>query len=108
METPVIEIDRLFTSLQGKTLHKDLSFNVYAGEIMGVVGASGCGKSILLRTILGLNPYDSGSIKVFGRNPRDKRFAADLRKRWGVLFQNGALFSSLSVGENIRVPMREV
>ena len=106
MDTPVIDINKLCTSIQGKKLHEGLSLNVYRGEILGLVGASGSGKSILLLTILGLNRYDSGSIRIFGIDHRDQKSALSLRHRWGVLFQSGALFSS--VGDNIRVPMREI
>ena len=79
------------------------------GEILGFVGPSGAGKSVLLRTILGLNPKQGGTIEVFGI---DYEKASDRRRllverRWGVLFQQGALFSSLTVLENIQVPMRE-
>ena len=86
-----------------------LSLDVKRGEILGFVGASGTGKSVLLRTILGLNPKQGGSIEIFGidyeRAGDDARLAVE--RRWGVLFQHGALFSSLTVLENIQVPMRE-
>jgi phospholipid/cholesterol/gamma-HCH transport system ATP-binding protein len=86
-----------------------LSLDVYRGEILGVVGASGTGKSVLMRTIIGLAPLYSGKIDVFGQDylalpPREQQRVA---KRWGVLFQQGALFSSLTVKQNIQVPMRE-
>ncbi|MGJ4856069.1 ABC transporter ATP-binding protein [Labrys sp. La1] len=86
-----------------------LSLDVYRGEILGVVGASGTGKSVLMRTIIGLAPLYSGEIEVFGQDylglrPRDQQRIA---RRWGVLFQQGALFSSLTVKQNIQVPMRE-
>lgn len=86
-----------------------LSLDVRRGEILGFVGASGTGKSVLLRTILGLNPKQAGSIEIFGvdyeKADDDLRLAVE--RRWGVLFQHGALFSSLTVLENIEVPMRE-
>ncbi|MDZ5448354.1 MULTISPECIES: ABC transporter ATP-binding protein [Labrys] len=86
-----------------------LSLDVYRGEILGVVGASGTGKSVLMRTIIGLAPLHSGQIEVFGLDylnlrPREQQRIA---RRWGVLFQQGALFSSLTVKQNIQVPMRE-
>jgi phospholipid/cholesterol/gamma-HCH transport system ATP-binding protein len=86
-----------------------LSLDVYRGEILGVVGASGTGKSVLMRTIIGLAPLYSGKINVFGQDylalsPREQQRVA---RRWGVLFQQGALFSSLTVKQNIQVPMRE-
>jgi phospholipid/cholesterol/gamma-HCH transport system ATP-binding protein len=86
-----------------------LNLDVYRGEILGVVGASGTGKSVLMRTIIGLAPLYSGKIDVFGQDylalrPREQQKVA---RRWGVLFQQGALFSSLTVKQNIQVPMRE-
>ncbi|MGN6470699.1 MAG: ABC transporter ATP-binding protein [Rhizobiaceae bacterium] len=94
----------------GKTqVLKDLSLDVYRGEILGFVGASGAGKSVLLRTILGLNKKQAGTIKVFGvdldRASDAERMLVDMRL--GVLFQHGALFSALTVKENIQIPMRE-
>ncbi|MDN2581612.1 ABC transporter ATP-binding protein [Aquibium sp. ELW1220] len=86
-----------------------LSLDVYRGEILGFVGASGAGKSVLLRTVLGLNRKQSGTIKLFG-NDIDKLSDAqriDIDMRLGMLFQHGALFSGLSVLENVQVPMRE-
>jgi phospholipid/cholesterol/gamma-HCH transport system ATP-binding protein len=86
-----------------------LSLDIYRGEILGFVGASGAGKSVLLRTILGLNKKRSGTIKLFGIDV-DKASELDRLKldmRLGVLFQHGALFSALTVQENVQVPMRE-
>ncbi len=88
---------------------KDLDLNVYRGEILGFVGASGSGKSVLMRTVLGLNKRQGGTIKLFGKDyveaSETDKFILD--QRIGVMFQHGALFSSLSVLDNIRVPMRE-
>jgi len=86
-----------------------LDLDLYRGEILGVVGASGTGKSVLMRTIIGLVPLREGEIEVFGEDylalrPADRQKIA---RRWGVLFQQGALFSSLTVKQNIQVPMRE-
>ncbi|KTQ95186.1 iron ABC transporter ATP-binding protein [Aureimonas ureilytica] len=92
-----------------KTILDGLSLDVRRGEILGFVGASGTGKSVLLRTILGLNPKQGGKIEVFGVD-YDRASDAErltVEQRWGVLFQQGALFSSLTVLENIQVPMRE-
>src|SRR5262249_33627303 len=82
---------------------------VLPGEVMGVVGGSGSGKSVLLRTIIGLNRQAAGTIVVFGQDTAGLSEAAwrRLQARWGVLFQGGALFSSLTVGQNIQVPMKE-
>jgi phospholipid/cholesterol/gamma-HCH transport system ATP-binding protein len=86
-----------------------LSLDLYQGEILGIVGGSGSGKSVLLRTIVGLLPKHAGSIRVFGtsfdESGQQERNA--LERRWGVLFQQGALFSSLTVRENVEFPMRE-
>ncbi|WAJ30668.1 ABC transporter ATP-binding protein [Antarcticirhabdus aurantiaca] len=92
-----------------KAILENLSLDVRRGEILGFVGPSGAGKSVLLRTILGLNAKQAGTIEVFGidyeRASTDERLAVE--QRWGVLFQHGALFGSLTVLENVQVPMRE-
>lgn len=92
-----------------KQILENLNLDVRRGEILGFVGPSGAGKSVLLRTILGLSAKQSGTIEVFGtdyeRAGDTERLAVE--QRWGVLFQQGALFSSLTVLENIQVPMRE-
>ena len=91
-------------------IHDGLDLDVRAGEILGVVGGSGTGKSVLMRSIVGLQIPAAGEIEVYGKtldtivNEEDSR---DLRRRWGVMFQGGALFSTLSVAENIQVPLRE-
>ncbi|WP_034658958.1 ABC transporter ATP-binding protein [Chelativorans sp. J32] len=91
------------------TVLEHLSLDVYRGEILGFVGASGAGKSVLLRTILGLIPKQAGTICMYGQDLADlneaQRMLIDMRQ--GVLFQHGALFSALTVLENIQVPMRE-
>lgn len=88
---------------------ENLDIDLKAGEVLGVVGASGTGKSVLLRSIVGLLPRRSGTVRVYGLDydaaEHDVREAVD--RRWGVLFQNGALFSALTVKQNIQVPMRE-
>jgi phospholipid/cholesterol/gamma-HCH transport system ATP-binding protein len=105
----VIRVRGLENSFGDQIVHKDLDLDVRRGEIIGVVGGSGSGKSVLMRSIIGLQPPKAGSIMVFGENARalDGAAGKDLRRRWGVLFQEGALFSSLTVAENIQVPMRE-
>jgi phospholipid/cholesterol/gamma-HCH transport system ATP-binding protein len=86
-----------------------LSLEVYRGQILGLVGASGGGKSVLLRTIIGLLPKRSGTIEVLGAqlDALDYEGQQALERRWGVLFQQGALFSSLTVLQNVQFPMRE-
>jgi phospholipid/cholesterol/gamma-HCH transport system ATP-binding protein len=93
----------------GKTIiHDHIDLDVMRGEVLGVVGGSGAGKSVLLRSIIGLNRPQSGSIKVFGQETADieSENLKGLQLRWGVLFQGGALFSSQTVAQNIQVPMR--
>ncbi len=88
---------------------EDLDIDLRAGEVLGVVGASGTGKSVLLRSIVGLLPRRSGIVKVYGQDYDSAEHAVQeaVDRRWGVLFQNGALFSALTVKQNVQVPMRE-
>jgi phospholipid/cholesterol/gamma-HCH transport system ATP-binding protein len=104
---PVIEIKGLASRFGEHVIHEGLELTITEGEIVGVVGGSGSGKSVLLNTILGLKPIDEGTIKIFGVDlasaNRAERRTVD--RRWGVLFQRGALFSNLTVGENVEAPM---
>jgi phospholipid/cholesterol/gamma-HCH transport system ATP-binding protein len=105
----IIRVRGLTTGFGDKIIHDRLDLDVYRGEVLGVVGGSGAGKSVLLRTIIGLNPPRAGTIDVFGKRTgyaEGSRMRA-LEMRWGVLFQEGALFSSQTVAENIQVPLRE-
>jgi phospholipid/cholesterol/gamma-HCH transport system ATP-binding protein len=105
----VIEVRGLVNQFGTNRIHDGLDLDVHKGEVLGVVGGSGTGKSVLLRTIIGLNPAREGEITVLGHNSRELkgREASRLFSRWGVLFQDGALFSSLTVEQNIAVSMRE-
>jgi len=106
---PAIRVTGLVNQFGRQVVHQDLDFTVERGEVMGVVGGSGTGKSVLMRTIVGLNRPKAGRIEVLGQAvdalSRSERIA--LQRRWGVLFQDGALFSSLTVGENVAMPLRE-
>jgi phospholipid/cholesterol/gamma-HCH transport system ATP-binding protein len=109
MHEPVIKVRDLVVGFGGPPVLKGLSLDVRKGEILGLVGGSGSGKSVLLRTIIGLIPKLSGSIEVLGVNlseagDEDRRA---IERRWGVLFQHGALFSSLTVRQNVQFLMRE-
>ncbi|MEO5867452.1 MAG: ABC transporter ATP-binding protein [Sphingomonas sp.] len=105
----VISVKGLKNSFGDQIIHEDLDLDVRRGEIIGVVGGSGTGKSVLMRSIIGLQTPDTGEVEVFGESMigRDEIESQDVRKRWGVLFQGGALFSTLTVAENTQVPLRE-
>jgi phospholipid/cholesterol/gamma-HCH transport system ATP-binding protein len=105
----VIEVKGLRNSFGDQVVHEGLDLDVRRGEILGVVGGSGTGKSVLMRSIIGLQMPDAGEIRVFGEPMigRDEEEAKHVRRRWGVLFQGGALFSGLTVAENIQVPIKE-
>ncbi|WP_082125059.1 ABC transporter ATP-binding protein [Aurantiacibacter luteus] len=92
-----------------QTIHEDLDLDVNRGEILGVVGGSGTGKSVLMRSIIGLQIPDDGTIEVFGNDitAAEPDEVIGVRNRWGVLFQGGALFSTLTVGENVQVPLKQ-
>lgn len=109
MAEPVISVRGLCTRFGSQVVHDGLDLDVLPGEVLGVVGGSGTGKSVLLRTIIGLNRPAAGTITVLGQriDQLDAAGWAALQARWGVLFQNGALFSSLTVEENIEVPLKE-
>ena len=108
MET-LISIRKLVNQFGRQRVHDGLDLDIYQGEVLGIVGGSGSGKSVLLRTILGLNAPTSGEIHFSGKEltTMPEEDFARLKRRWGVMFQKGALFSSLSVGDNIQFPLRE-
>jgi len=107
-EFPIV-IRGLKNSFGDQLIHEGLDLKVRRGEVLGVVGGSGTGKSVLMRSIIGLQVPDEGSIEVCGHeivgaNPEE---GMGLRSQWGVLFQGGALFSTLTVGENVEVPLKQ-
>ena len=106
---PAIMIEGLKNAFGSHVVHEDLDLIVRQGEILGVVGGSGTGKSVLLRAIIGLQVPDEGHIEVLGDKVAEERDPDDIdvRSRWGVLFQGGALFSTLTVAENVEVPLKE-
>jgi phospholipid/cholesterol/gamma-HCH transport system ATP-binding protein len=105
----IIHVSGLRNSFGEQVVHDGLDLDVRRGEILGVVGGSGTGKSVLMRAIIGLQMPDAGEVEVFGEPMigREEYEAKQVRKRWGVLFQGGALFSTLTVAENVQVPIRE-
>ena len=104
-----IEVEGLTNRFGDQVIHQDLDLKVRRGEILGVVGGSGTGKSVLMRSIIGLQHPAEGDIRVFGRSVvgTDPEQDIGIRNRWGVLFQGGALFSTLTVGENVEVPLKQ-
>ena len=106
---PAIVIEGLKNAFGSHIVHEDLNLTVQRGEVLGVVGGSGTGKSVLLRSIIGLQQPLAGRIEVLGQQVDEEREAdeVDIRSRWGVLFQGGALFSTLTVAENIEVPLKQ-
>jgi phospholipid/cholesterol/gamma-HCH transport system ATP-binding protein len=108
-EDVVIRVRGLTNTFGEQLVHEGLDLDVKRGEILGVVGGSGTGKSVLMRSIIGLQRPDEGEVEVFGvpmLTARDAELQA-VRKRWGILFQGAALFSTLTVAENVQVPLRE-
>jgi phospholipid/cholesterol/gamma-HCH transport system ATP-binding protein len=108
-QKPVITVRGLRNSFGEAVIHENLDLELRRGEILGVVGGSGTGKSVLMRSIIGLQRPDQGEIEVLGESmiDRGEDEAKNIRRRWGILFQNGALFSTLTVAENVEVPIRE-
>lgn len=109
MAETIIEVRDVHIALGGKAVHRGVNLDVRRGEVVGLIGGSGTGKSVLLREIIGLLKPNAGTIKVFGESvwglpAEDLR---QLRTRFGVLFQDGALFSSMSVEQNVATPLRE-
>ena len=105
----VIRVRGLTNRFGSKTVHEELDLDVMKGEVLGVIGGSGTGKSVLLRSIVGLHMPNAGEVEVFGQHvsklSRDERVKVE--RRWGVMFQDGALFSTMTVRENVMAPMVE-
>jgi phospholipid/cholesterol/gamma-HCH transport system ATP-binding protein len=108
-EAPPIEITDLRSVFGDHVVHDGLNLTVRRGEIMGVVGGSGAGKSVLLNTIIGLRVPDAGQVRVFGQDIRRASHHqwTEIERRWGVLFQQGALWTNLTVKDNVAAPLVE-
>jgi phospholipid/cholesterol/gamma-HCH transport system ATP-binding protein len=106
---PVIVVRDVVNRFGTQVVHDGVSFDVMPGEVFGIVGGSGSGKSVLLRTMLGLRRPDAGTVEIEGREitAMDDRELRDVKRRYGVTFQHGALFTSLTVAENVTLPVAE-
>jgi phospholipid/cholesterol/gamma-HCH transport system ATP-binding protein len=106
---PVIEVSHITTRFGAAVVHDDVNLGIDAGEVFAIAGGNGSGKTVLMREMILLQQPTAGDIEIFGQNVRkmDEDEIAALRRRCGVLFQHGALFSSLNVAENVAVPLRE-
>src|SRR6202040_2777750 len=106
---PPIEVRDLTSAFGDNVIHEHLNLTVKRGDVLGVVGGSGAGKSVLLNTIIGLKRPEGGSVRIFGadiQHARRRQWTA-IERRWGVLFQQGALWSNLTVRDNVAAPMFE-
>jgi phospholipid/cholesterol/gamma-HCH transport system ATP-binding protein len=105
----IISVRDLRNQFGAQVIHDHLDLDIYKGEVLGIVGGSGTGKSVLLRSILGINRPAAGRIEIFGKARGEMTPAEEhsVEQRWGVLFQDGALFSSLTVAQNIQVALKE-
>lgn len=110
MDSPVIEVQGLKNYLGAQWVHKDVNFSVKRGEIFAIIGGSGSGKTTILRSILMLLRPTAGTIRVFGQDisQLDEHAIKALQRRWGMLFQHSALFSTMNVVENVMFPMHEL
>jgi phospholipid/cholesterol/gamma-HCH transport system ATP-binding protein len=106
----VVQIQGLWTKFGRTVVHQDLNLDIHAGEILSIVGGSGTGKTVLLRQMLGLETPTKGTVRVFGADVSTAQAEQlqQMRNHWGMLFQEGALYSALSVFDNIALPLREL
>src|SRR5205814_4185204 len=108
-DSPIIQVENLVRKFGDRTVLDDISFNVFRGETVVVMGGSGCGKSTLLRHMIGSLKPDEGSIELLGQDitSLDENQLNEVRKKFGILFQSGALFNSMTIRENVALPLVE-
>src|SRR5262245_51093613 len=108
-QSPIISVRDVVNRFGAQVIHDGVSFDVYPGEVLGIVGGSGSCKSVLLRTMLGLRRPNAGTVIMEGKDithlPESELLS--VKRRYGVTFQHGALFTALTVAENVQLPMRE-
>ena len=106
---PVIEVEHLVTRYGATPIHEDINLTINRGEVFAIAGESGCGKSTLLRELVMLQPFHAGRVRILGEDIAriGEHAAARLRQRWAMMFQGGALFSGLTVAENVALPLQE-
>jgi phospholipid/cholesterol/gamma-HCH transport system ATP-binding protein len=109
LDAPPVEVEDLVSRFGDRTVHDRLNLTVNRGEVLGVVGGSGSGKTVLLNSVIGLKRPEAGRVRVFGTemNAASRAERQSVERRWGVLFQSGALFSALTVKENVAAPLLE-
>lgn len=109
MSEAVIEVEHLVSRYGTNLIHDDINLTINRGEVFAIAGASGCGKSTLMREIVMLTPFQSGRIRVLGQDIAQlgEAAVARLQQRWAIMFQGGALFSGLTVAENVAMPLKE-
>ena len=109
IEMPIIEVSHVSTRFGDAVVHKDVSLTVHRGEVFAIAGGNGCGKSTLMREIIGLQEPNSGIVRLFGIDSwrlHEGRHQ-DIYRRFGVMYQQGALFSSMTLAENVAAPLKE-
>lgn len=109
IETPIIEVSHVSTRFGDAVVHKDVSLTVHRGEVFAIAGGNGCGKSTLMREIIGLQKPNSGTVRLFGIESWQLHEGRhqEIHRRFGVMYQQGALFSSLTLAENVAAPLKE-
>lgn len=109
MAEPIIQVEKLSAVFKGREILKDITFNAYPNEITVILGSSGCGKTTVMKHMIGLYPVQKGSISILGKNisKLSEKETTNLHLQMGVLFQNGALLNSMTIAENVGIPLEQ-